>query len=308
MKALVLCPVILVCLLLALPTHALAAESFKVINLWPVLAPGEKESPNEERNITTPTGRPVAGKPVIRIGHISKPTITVYRPPSDKNSGTAVLVCPGGGYNIVAADLEGQEVCAWLNSIGVTGVLLKYRVPRHEGLEKHTAPFQDAQRAMGLIRQHASEWDVNPKRIGIMGFSAGGHLAATLSTSTAERTYPTVDAADAVNCHPNFALLVYPAYLTPTNDLTKLSSEFKVTTNHPPTFMAMAQDDPVHVENVLLYSLALKQAKVPFELHVYPTGGHGYGLRKTEKAVTTWNDRATEWLRSLGLLSQHGAR
>lgn len=302
MKVLVICRLVFIALLVLLPATAHTIEPSQVIDLWPGDTPGEKEKLPEERNVTKPSDRMVANKPVIRISNVSKPTISIYHPPSNKAIGTAALVFPGGAYNIVAADIEGTEVCEWLNSLGVTAVLLKYRVPRREGLEKHAAPLQDAQRAMSLVRHRASELRIDPKRIGVIGFSAGGHLAAALSTSSEQRTYASVDAADTVNYRPDFALLIYPAYLTLTNNLEKLSPEVQVTTNHPPTFLAMTQDDPLHVENVLFYFLALKQAKIPAELHVFPTGGHGYGLRRTENISATWPDRATDWLRNRGLL------
>ncbi|MEO5802972.1 MAG: alpha/beta hydrolase [Verrucomicrobiota bacterium] len=303
MKTFVTIYLVLICFILS-PRNIPAAESSRTINLWPDAAPGEKGNLPDESNVTKPSDRMVAGKQVIRIGNVSNPTISIYRPPSQKNIGTAVLVFPGGAYNILATDIEGTEICEWLNSLGITAVLVKYRVPRREGLEKHFAPLQDAQRAVGLVRNKASELEIDPKRIGVIGFSAGGHLAATLCAHTETRSYTNIDSADAVSCRPDFALLIYPAYFTPTNDLTKFSSEIKVTTNHPPTFMSMTQDDSQHVENVLLYSLALKEAKVPFALHIFPTGGHGYGLRRTENLSATWPDRATDWLRSQGLLSR----
>jgi len=212
-------------------------------------------------------------KTVIRLGNVSKPTITIHRPPAGKDTGAAVLVCPGGAYSILALDLEGTEVCDWLNSIGVTGVLLKYRVPKRSGLEKHTAALQDTQRALGLVRHRASEWGIDPARLGVLGFSAGGHLSAALCSSAAQRTYPTVDDADKISCRPDFTVLIYPAYLALKDEDNKIAPEVSVTTNTPPTFIAMAEDDPVRVENALFYALALKQAKVPVELHVYPVGG-----------------------------------
>ena len=235
---------------------------------------------------------------------MSKPTIAIYRPAAEKETGAAVMVCPGGGYNILAMDLEGTEVCDWLNSIGVTGVLLKYRVPKRPGDEGHAGPLQDAQRALGLVRHRAKEWGIDPKRIGVLGFSAGGHLAASLSNSYEQRNYPMMDEADATDCRPDFVLLIYPgALLTKEND--KLTPELKITTSTPPTFIAMAGDDPVRVENALYYTLALRKSKVPVELHVYPTGGHGYGLRaKKESPVTTWPERAQEWMMSQGWLER----
>jgi acetyl esterase/lipase len=281
-----------------------AASTPPVVDLWPNGAPGEKGDIGEEKDVTKPTDGTPGGKRVIRLGNVSKPTITIYAPPADKANGTAVVVCPGGGYNILAWDLEGTEVCDWLNSIGVTGVLLKYRVPRRAGLEKHTAPLQDVQRAIGLVRSRAAEWHINPQRIGVLGFSAGGHLAAAVSNNYNERTYPHVDAADDTSCRPDFALLIYPAYLTVKEEGDKLASELPVTAKTPPTFIVMAEDDPIRVENALFYTLALKNAKVPCETNIYPTGGHGYGLRPNGKLVTTWPQRAGEWLGSLGLLAK----
>ena len=273
-----------------------------VIDLWPGIAPGEKENIGEEKDTTKPTDQLVAGKPVIRLGNVSKPTLSLYRPPTDKDTGAAVLVCPRGGYHILAMDLEGTEVCAWLNSLGMTAVLLKYRVPKREGLERHIAPLQDAQRALGLLRSRAKEFSLDPQRIGAIGFSAGGHLIAALASNPVQRTYAAVDAADAVSCRPDFNIVIYPGYLVLKDEGDKINPSVAVTTNHPPTFLAMAQDDPVRVENAVLYYLALKHAGVPSELHTYPTGGHGYGLRRTEHFVTTWPDRATDWMKGRGLL------
>ena len=286
------------------PFATIRSAELPTISLWPGTAPGDTNNIGEEKDMTKPGEGLVAGKRVIRLGNVSRPTLTIYPAPKEKNSGTAVMVCPGGAYNILALDLEGTEVCEWLNSIGVTGVLLKYRVPKRPGLEKHTAALQDAQRAMGLIRSRAKEFEIDPQRIGVLGFSAGGHLSAALMASVGQRTYPIVDEADRASCRPDFSVLIYPAYLTLKDQNNKLDPDTSVSSNTPPTFIAMTQDDPVRVENALFYSVALKQAGVPFELHVYPRGGHGYGLRRTENAVTTWPDRATEWMRSRGLLKR----
>src|SRR4029077_5737538 len=167
-----------------------------------------------EHDNATPKDQLIAGKTVIKLTNVSDPTITIYRAPREKNTGAAVVAFPGGGYSILAMDLEGTEVCEWLNSIGVTGVLLKYRVPKRTGLEKHTAALQDAQRSVGLVRSRAKEFGIDPQRIGVLGFSAGGHLAAALSTSALDRTYPSVDELDKVSCRPDFSVLIYPAYLT----------------------------------------------------------------------------------------------
>lgn len=291
-------------LVLIAVTTGLAAAPAAPIPLWPKEAPGEKGGLGEEKDTTGAKGGLVAGKSVIRLGNVSQPTLTIYRPTKDKDTGAAVIICPGGGYNILAYDLEGSEICEWLNSIGVTGVLLKYRVPKRPGLEKHTAALQDAQRAVGLVRSRVTELGLDPKRIGILGFSAGGHLAAAACNNFDKRTYEPVDEADKASCRPDFAFLIYPAYLTVKEQGDKVSPELPITANTPQTFLAMTQDDGVRVESALFYYLALKQAKVPAELHLYPTGGHGYGLRPSTHGVTTWPKRAEEWMATRGLLTK----
>jgi acetyl esterase/lipase len=281
---------------------AYAAESPEVISIWPKDAPGEQGNVSEEKDTTSAKDGLVAGKPVVRLGNVSHPTLAIYRPPKNKDTGTAVLVCPGGGYHILAMDLEGTEVCEWLNSIGVTGALLKYRVPARAGQERHAAPLQDAQRALGILRQRAKDWNLDPKRIGVLGFSAGGHLAATASTNFEKRNYEPLDAADELSCRPDFVILIYPAYLTVKNNSSKLAPELNVSEKTPPTFIAQTQDDAVGVENSEVYAMALQKVKVATELHVYPSGGHGYGLRASEKTVTTWPKRAEEWMRAAGWL------
>lgn len=280
-----------------------ADQTAEAIPVWPDKVPGEKGDIGPELDTTKPgQDGPGRGQHIIRQGNVSHPTLTVFQPPKDKATGAVVLVCPGGGYSILALNLEGSEVCQWLNSVGVTAVLLKYRVPARAGLEKHTAALQDAQRALSVIRHRAKEWGVDTKRLGILGFSAGGHLAAAASTNYETRTYPEIDAADKESCRPDFTVLIYPAYLTDNADRTKLAPEIKVTANTPPAFIAMTQDDPVHVENAFTYAKALQSAKVSAELHVYPTGGHGYGLRPSSNMVSHWPDRAAEWLKAQGWL------
>jgi acetyl esterase/lipase len=296
-------PVPFRCALALLAAGTCLGAEPRAVDLWPGSAPGEKGDIGEEHDTTKPSDNLIDGKPVIRIGNVSVPTITVYPAPTDKNTGAAVLVCPGGGYNILALDLEGTEVCAWLNSIGVTSALVKYRVPRREGQAPYVAPLQDAQRAMGLLRLHARDWGVDPMRIGALGFSAGGHLCATLSASPT-RAYSRIDEADDVSCHPDFQLLIYPGGLVSGGGSYTLAPEVAVTNATPPTFLVMAEDDPVHVENILAYAMALKAEKVPMEMHLYPTGGHGYGLRPSNDSVTTWPLRAADWLRSRGLLER----
>lgn len=284
-----------------LMTAACLASEPIVLDLWPKESPGDKEPIGEEKDLTKPTENLIAGRRLIRLGNVSKPNLTVMRPAKEKDTGAAAVVFPGGAYHILAMDLEGTEIAEWLSSIGLTAVVVKYRVPRRAGREKYAAPLQDAQRALGLVRHNAKAWGIDPQRIGVIGFSAGGHLAATLCASP-QRTYEAIDEADKASCRPDFMIQVYPGYLVVKEDEDKVAPEVAVSTNTPPTFLVMAQDDGVRVENAVHYFLALKQAGVPSELHVYPTGGHGYGLRRTEHFVTTWPDRAADWMRGRKLL------
>jgi acetyl esterase/lipase len=302
MASLCLLAVCISSVLSAKPARQKADAPSETIVLWPGVAPGEKGDIGEEKDTTPPDPKVSPEQYIIRLGNVTKPTIAVYRAPKEKDTGAAVLVCPGGGYNILAMNLEGSEVCKWLNSLGVTAFLLKYRVPGRMGLERYTAALQDSQRALGVIRHRAKEWGVDAKRIGILGFSAGGHLSATTSTNYETRSYPAVDEADKESCRPDFTILIYPAYLTAKDDLTQLAPEVKVTANTPPTFIAMTQDDPVKVESAFVYAQALHKVKVPVELHIYPVGGHGYGLRPSKNAVSHWPERAAEWLSTQGWL------
>lgn len=268
-----------------------------VLPVWPGDAPGEKGDIGEEK-AQPPKNE---AKQVIRLTDVTKPTLTVYLPEKEKNTGAAVLICPGGGYNILAWDLEGTEVAEWLNSFGVTGIVLKYRVPRRKGREKHDAPLQDAQRAMSIVRQHADEWGIDNNRIGILGFSAGGHLAATTLTNHDKRNYEKLDAVDEESCRPDFAVLVYPAYLS---EGIKLQPEIRVTSETPQTFIVVASDDGISTESSVGIYLGLQQAKVPTEMHIYATGGHGFGLRPSSHPASTWTKRCEEWMESRGLLQK----
>jgi acetyl esterase/lipase len=274
------------------------------IALWPHGAPGAISKPAAETDITTANDRLVAGKPIIRLGNVSKPTITLYSA-KDNSSGAAVVVFPGGAYRILAIDLEGTEVCGWLTSRGVTCVLLKYRVPDSGPLPKSPAALQDAQRAVGIVRAHAMEWHINPSRIGVLGFSAGAHLAAALSTHFEQRLYDSIDVADKTSCRPDFAVIVYPGYLAIAEQDFAANPEIRVTERAPPSFIVQAEDDPVHVENSTVYFLELKNANVPAELHIYAEGGHGYGLRKTSEPVTQWPSLVEAWLRTIKMLPDH---
>ncbi|NYI48370.1 alpha/beta hydrolase [Macellibacteroides fermentans] len=269
----------------------------KPIQLFPKGAPGEQTKLIEK---ALPEGGKVGGASVLRLSGVSDPTITIYPASDEVATGAAMVVCPGGGYEILAYDLEGDEICQWLNEIGVTAVLLKYRVPRRTGLEKHTAPLQDVQRAISLVRSKAEELNLDPQRIGVMGFSAGAHLAAMASTSYDKRTYPEVDAADKVSCKPDFCLLVYPAYLDGPN--FSIAPELKITAQTPPTMLVQTEDDKSYINSSLFYYYALKEAGVPATMHLYSKGGHGYGLRDTGNAVNEWPYRAEEWFMELGVI------
>ncbi len=274
------------------------------IPLWPHGAPGEKATSEPEKDMTTAKDGLVAGRSVIRLGNVTEPIITVYQPAKASDRGTAVVVFPGGGYSILAMDLEGTEVCHWLNSVGITAVLLKYRVPEPAGVPRYAEPLQDAQRAVGLVRSHAADWKLNPDHIGVIGFSAGGHLAAVLSNNPGPRTYPAVDEADHLSCQPNFVVLIYPAYLSVHDQGEQLAPEVTVNAHTPPTFIAQAEDDHIFVEGTLLYYRALKRGGIPAEMHIFPKGGHGYGLRPSSARVTEWPRLAEAWLRSMDLLEK----
>ena len=270
------------------------------ISLWPHGAPGDAGTTWVEANQTKPTDNIVDGRPVIRLGNVGNPTITVYTPKTRRN-GAAMVVCPGGGYSILAIDLEGTEVCDWLNSLGVTAILLKYRVPARPGVPRYQAPLQDAQRALGLVRANARQWGIDTGRIGIMGFSAGAHLSAVLSTNYQKRTYDPADEADRTSCRPNFVLLVYPGYLAVKDEGDRVSPELHIDSTTSPTMLVQTEDDPVRVENSVSYYLALKKAKVPAEMHLYAKGGHGYGLRAHGTGIQQWPALAANWLQTIGV-------
>jgi acetyl esterase/lipase len=276
------------------------ASGHTTIDLWPRGAPGAKPSDLAETDISKADDYLVAGEPIIRLGNVSKPAITLYEAKSNP-SGTAVVVFPGGGYNILAFDLEGTEVCEWLNSINITCVLLKYRVPDSGPYPKSPAALEDAQRALGMVRARAAEWHIDPHRIGVLGFSAGGHLAGALSTHFEHRLYEHVDAADEQSCRPDFAVLVYPAYLSAAEGSLAIAPDIHVTRQTPPAFIVQAEDDHSYVDSSLAYFAALKSANVPAELHIYAEGGHGYGLRHTDKPVTYWPELFEKWLQTTGM-------
>jgi acetyl esterase/lipase len=267
--------------------------------LWPGTPPGAKTNLPPEANVNADGTKQMAGRPYIRLSNVSTPTLTVYKP-TTKNTGAAILVFPGGGYQILSVDLEGTEVCDWLNGIGVNCVLVKYRVPDSGPYPKSGAALQDAQRAMGLVREHASEWGIDPHRIGVMGFSAGAHLSAAVSNYYDKRLYDAVDDADKLSCKPDFAVVMYPGYLTLANQNFAPNPDVRPTAETPPTFILQAEDDyTAHVENAVTYFMELKDVKVPAELHIYAQGGHGFGLRPRELPIMGWPKLVETWLRTI---------
>ncbi|MGA8025548.1 MAG: alpha/beta hydrolase [Bryobacteraceae bacterium] len=248
------------------------------------------------------------------VDNVSRPTMTVYSPKA-KNTGTAVLVFPGGGYQVLAIDLEGTEVCDWLTAKGITCVLLKYRVP-HSGPSwdqrcgcylnlKASMALEDVQRTMGLVRLHAAEYHIDPHNIGVLGFSAGGHLSAAISTHFARRLYPAVDATDRVSCRPDFAVALYPGHLWISDKKFELNPDVPVTRQTPPTFLLQAENDPVDsVNNSLVYYIALKNAGVPVEMHLYAEGKHAFGLRPTNFPITRWPELVETWLGTIGMIPE----
>lgn len=283
-----------VCLLF-MEVAATAQE--KIVRLFPEGAPGETVRMAEK---ISKEGNRVAGEIVCRVTNVSDPTIAIYQPSEELASGSAMIVCPGGGYDILAYDLEGDEVCLWLNELGITAVLLKYRVPRREGRPKHEAPLQDLQRAISYVRANASELNVDANRIGVMGFSAGAHLAVMASTSFNKRTYLANNTIDKVSCRPNFCLLIYPAYLD--GEHFGLAPEIQIAPKTPPTMLIQTEDDRSFINSSLFYYYALKEANIPVWMHLYGKGGHGYGLRDTGVMVNSWPDRAEDWFREIGVI------
>ena len=281
-----------------------AAETPIVLNVWPATPPGDTATLAPEADLTKDSDKLIAGRRIIKLGNVTTPQLAVYRPAPEKINGTSVIICPGGGFNILAYDLEGTEVAAWLNSLGVTGIILKYRVPARDTKQAWLAPVQDAQRAVSLVRTHAAEWGLDPQRIGILGFSAGGTTAAYTSLFLNDRRYAALDAADQEPCRPDFTLLIYTGGFFE-RTASAMTNQIAFTKEAPPMFLVHAFDDGVSVENSLHVASELKKAGGSAELHVYDTGGHGYGLRPVaEKPVTLWPARAEAWLARRGWLQR----
>jgi len=282
------------------------------IPIWPKAVPDALPATKLHVETTEPGGSLVAGKQWVYVANVSRPTMTVYSPAAD-NTGAAVVVFPGGGYQGLAIDLEGTEVCDWLTSKGITCVLLKYRVPdsgphwdrqcKCHIYPKAPTALQDAQTTLGLVRLHAAEWHIDPHKVGALGFSAGGHLVVAISTHFRKRLYTPVDAADKESCRPDFAVALYPGHLWIHQDKFELDPDIHVTSHTPPTFLLQAEDDPVdNINHSLVYYIALKNAGVPVELHLYAHGGHAFGLRRTELPITGWPQLVETWLRTIGMI------
>jgi acetyl esterase/lipase len=255
------------------------------IKLWP--------TPN------APTERvlPSRGDSVTRITDISEPSLTLYQENKKGDPTPAVLIFPGGAYAYLAIDKEGREIARWFNSIGVTAIIVKYRVP-----DDREAAFQDGQRAMRLVRFHAKEWNIDPEHVGVIGFSAGGHLSARLSTDFKNRSYTSLDEVDKEDCRPDFCFLIYPAYLM-NNQTKKLAIELPVTPYTPPTFIVQTEDDTMFVAGTIVYDQALKKSGVSSTFQLFPDGGHGYGLRPSKHAVSEWPELCEKWLRENSIIN-----
>ena len=282
---------------------ARAAEPTSVIHVWSGKAPGEPKDLGPE--VTQPP-KPGEEPPTTRVTNISSPTMSVFLPPAEKRNGTSVVICPGGGYRILAWDKEGTEVAAWLNSLGVSAFVLKYRTPTADRQPSWLAPAQDAQRAVSVVRHRASEWNLAEDRIGLLGFSAGGSTAAQAALKSHARLYEVTDDADRTSCRPDFVALIYPAYLV--DDKGQLKPDLIVTKETPPMFLAHAFNDGISCENSVQLFLALKKAAVPADLHIYSAGGHGFGLRPSDQPASTWPQRCEDWMKQRGLLQRRAAK
>jgi acetyl esterase/lipase len=292
-------------LLLVVPCCACTQAQQPVLPLWPHTLPQPPQTTAAETDITTPADGLVSGRRTARLTNITHPTLTVYAPLAAKNTHAAALVFPGGGYQTLVWNGEGLDTCDWLNRLGITCILVKYRVPEVGRFPANPADLEDAQQAMRLTRAHAADWHLDPNHIGVIGFSAGGNLAALLSLYSADHSIETTPAASdvdtTVDARPNFAILVYPAYLALDPLQTTIDPTYTPTHSTPRTFLVAAENDLTYAKNSLVYYAALLDAKRPAELHMYPNGGHGFGMFPAG-APAHWTDLAATWLRSIHIL------
>ena len=273
---------------------SVCAEDHEVIRLWPDSAPDEPQDIDQKR------AEPEMGKDgVLRIPFVDTPELICYPVKSANASRTGVIVCPGGAYNKLAWNKEGTEIAEWLNSLGVQAFVLKYRVPRRSKVSPHVWPLQDLQRAIRIVRSNAKQWNVDPSRLGVMGFSAGGHLSAMSASLADKQTYKVIDNVDKIDARPDFVGLIYPAYLgDQKKDARNLDAKVNINEQTPPTFIAITHDDADRALFAALYYAELRRAGVAAELHIYSKGGHGYGLRPSNNAVSNWPKRMEDWLRA----------
>jgi acetyl esterase/lipase len=281
-------------LLLILATPVFCAEPI-TLPLWPEGPPGQMQPPSAA---TADFIKTRAGKSTVT--NISQPTIAIYRP--DKPNGACVIVAPGGAYAFLSAIHEGTQVCEWLNTLGVTGVLLNYRTPTRDEAAPFEKPVQDAQRAIGLLRHRASEWAIDPARIGVLGFSAGGNLLAHLACDRGPRSYAIHAEHDVESALPNFAVMIYGGGFMDFKEPTKFQTGFTVPKDAPPMFLACAHDDGTNPIAMTSLYLEYKRLGIPAELHICSKGGHGFGMRKAGNPINDWPARCGEWMQSIGLL------
>ncbi len=278
---------ILTAWLIALPANiasADAADAPLVMNIWPAMPPGDRPATQPEKLTGT------------MLTHVSVPTISISRPPKDKDTGATIIVFPGGGFTALSMENEGTNVVKWLNSVGVTGVLLKYRVPNRDGMPRYMAGLQDAQRAVAIVRSKAGEWNLDPHRIGVIGFSAGGRMVADVTTNFDKLSYDTVDEIDKTSTRPDFALAIYPGGIVEKPNVDKVVADVHPSKETPPTFIAIATNDRNGSENAVYYYLALKNAGVSAELHIYSDGAHGFGMVPSSEPHGSWTARAVDWM------------
>lgn len=277
----------------------------KVLPLWPHGTPEPPQTTEPETNMADQ-----AGNLTNRLTNITQPSMTVFLPAESTGETAAAVVFPGGGYLRLAWDKEGLDVCKWLNSIQMACLLVKYRVPETGHYPDNRADLQDAQQAMRIAREHAAEWHINPARIGVIGFSAGGDLAAVLSNhfddTSVESTPAATDVDSKINARPEFAILGYPAYLSTGPNGAELDPSLTPNSRTPPTFMIQAENDKNYIDSSLVYFRALKDAGVPAELHLYATGGHGFGVHPVGYPEEHWTRTATDWLRRIGMIPARG--
>jgi acetyl esterase/lipase len=276
-----------------------------VFDLWPGKPPGDLPVRGEEK--TYIRNSTLYGTDVL-ITNVTKPTLTVYSPPRGNNTGTAMVICPGGGYWDLYWEGEGEQVAAWLNSQGMTAIILKYRVPRPPNVpepETPIGPQMDAQRAVSTVRSRAAEWGINPKRIGIIGFSVGGHLALATATNFSKRTYERIDSIDDWSSRPDFAVLCYSGFLK-LQDKDEIWPGIHIPQDTPPVMMVHASDDTMSPsdQSVIMY-LALKRARIPVELHIFAKGEHDFGVRQDGRLPSSWPQLCINWLHAFGFLDPH---